>query len=836
MARYVYTCNSKQLLNDWKSYDTVKVIPHITATKELADRIKNSFPDVKFSEGIGDIIDEIVPMWNSMETGFQQFINLSKVIREYLPDEECALKQSFKKNKRDLLNAIRVLVEADINPEDIMPTSEEEKMFSEIWWELEELDAGIYEFRKTMRNFMKDKSTAGTVLSEIGIASNSKYIILHGFYFITPIQERLFKLLESVGFGLVFLADCGNENYGVNEIWEQTFSDKGIYKWENAGIESTYEPLSGFYSKLNDSGEILHNDIKIIKYHTEMDFVADFQRLKAEGFHVYSTDTETVELLLKEFYPEAFQKRNLLAYPIGQYIYQLHGMWNDNEERIEIEMESLYACFSSGWLTYEGKNANAFISDLAKLAPYIEDCITIDEWEKRIELIREIRHKVFPLLEKHIAKKEGDSVYFHELMANPLRNFSCFTIPENRLEVIFAFINKLISDIKILFNDGKDNTTNIRNHLKKLQVMICDGREELVHEEERIIADELISRFKFGRMEIDECNIADMAEAIMLIAGSGIINEDEQCIDSVFNKRLVKPFVQVDITSSISPEKVHVCLADETRLPNVTSNYIWPISNNLLDNLNCTDYQKRYVDIFKSIHVNRVIASRYLMNCALRNSYVEFSWIEEDDGKKIEKSPYLQLLEMGYGIETEVYQKEIPVQDGYIRFSEQKEIQNRHPEFEEACIDKLLCPWRYIYGYILDEYPSYSNAFHYNFGISALIKSITSVAPISKDDAFRMVMELFPYLREVEKQQIYDYSNMKKNMETTYFDDVIYPKARLNVHFLKENIASYGLKLLRIDDEELAATERIPKQELCRYCPHIDYCTKADRGGNHEKP
>ena len=829
MTRYVYTCGSDKLLNNHEIYEKVKSIPHITATKDMAVQMHSAFPELKYVEAVRVIFDEIVPIWNSMDTELQQFIYLSKAIREYDSDCDQNIKQSFMKNKRDLLNAIRTLVEADINPEDIQAVSEEQKLFSEIWWELEDLDFSIYKFRKKLKQLKNDKKLISDALLEVGFVSNSGYIILHGFYYITPLQERFFQLLEDAGYTLVFLADCGESTDGVSEIWEKTFRDKELYEWKFSGLKCTNDLLSEFYTE-TDKTQTVSNNVKIIKYHSEMDFVTDFRRLQEDGFEVYSPDRKNVDLLLKEFYPEAFQRRHLLSYPIGQYVYLLHDMWNDYESRIEIKPESVHLCFSSGWLTYKGENAKHFTSDLEKLTSYIQDCRTIQDWKNRIELIKDITNNIFPILEAHIHEKADDTVYYHKMMSNPLRNFSCFTVSNDRLEMIIGFLDKLITDIESLFGDGKTSGTNIKSHMKKLQTMICEGREELTYEEERIIVDELMNRFKFGQLDLEECTYGDVAEAIMLIAGSGIINEDEQCVDTDPDRKLVKPFVQIETTVITAPSKVHVCLADETRLPNINNSYDWPISDNLLDNLNCGHEQKRYIELYRVIHNNQILISRYLMSCALKNGCVEFSWIEEDDGKKLEKSPYLQLVEIGYGIGTEEYQKEMRDKTCQVRLHEHKTVTNKLKAFEEACIDEILCPWKYIYGYVLDEYPYYSSDFHYNFAISALIKSITSTAAISKDDAFRMVTELFPYLREVEKQQIYDFSNMKKNYDTTFYDDVIYPKARLNVHFLKENIMAKGLELLQKEAEGFTSHEEIPKQELCRYCSHIEYCAKVDRG------
>ena len=146
----------------------------------------------------------------------------------------------------------------------------------------------------------------------------------------------------------------------------------------------------------------------------------------------------------------------------------------------------------------------------------------------------------------------------------------------------------------------------------------------------------------------------------------------------------------------------------------------------------------------------------------------------------------------------------------------------------ESRLDTVLCPWRYIYGYVLSTLPAFSSDFHYNFLLSNIIGSISKVSNISKKQVGEAVLELFPHLRPVEKQQITDYVPSIPNLDTDAMDDASYPQARLYPHFLKRSLIAEAQEAL---DAQLqvsgvcdADIVNVGAYQLCMYCPHNATC------------
>ena len=88
-----------------------------------------------------------------------------------------------------------------------------------------------------------------------------------------------------------------------------------------------------------------------------MEFVNAVKKASDEGYTVYSPDTKTADSILKEYYPEAYGDRKLLSYPIGQFLYTLSQMWEDDVQEAALSPDDLMKCVSSGWLSADGESA-----------------------------------------------------------------------------------------------------------------------------------------------------------------------------------------------------------------------------------------------------------------------------------------------------------------------------------------------------------------------------------------------------------------------------------------------------------------------------------------------
>ena len=129
-------------------------------------------------------------------------------------------------------------------------------------------------------------------------------------------------------------------------------------------------------------------------------------------------------------------------------------------------------------------------------------------------------------------------------------------------------------------------------------------------------------------------------------------------------------------------------------------------------------------------------------------------------------------------------------------------------------MDYELCEYRYLYSYLLNFLPEYKSDFHYPFLLTKLIKTVYSQTGKSLDDAADMLFKVFPFFRNVEHRQAFDYTgNGLVDGDPIEFDDIQYAAGGLDVHF--------------IEAKKMALRGRVYKYERedrCMYCPYSYVC------------
>lgn len=835
MARKVYSYQSISNLREHPNYSEIVKAPHITAAGYMASAIHKEYGEIKHVASIRRVIRDCIPFWDSKETAFQQYISVNRAIRELKvkPNQEL-IHESFRKNRRQVLLSIRALIEADVNPDELEPTNDEESIFKEIWWALEESEESINRFRRELDNLETKRKLFERKMEKIGYGiAEADTIVLHGFYYITPLQERFFDILEAHGKTLIFLSHIDSRVEAVNEIWKKTFTEKDYFPAENEWVFGNEKNIQNRVFAAAFDGDKTKQSIKVkvIKYSSEGEFVDDFKRLTDEHFTIFTTDKEKTTELVRLYYPEYFKRRHLLAYPVGQYIYCLHNMWNSENDRIELDMKTLVSCFSSGWLESEGENAVKYVSDLKKIEVFMTGCRTVPEWKERISLLIEKQEQFTDIFEKHIENVPEQTERWHRIMANPMLNFSCFSIEKDRLEKTADFIDKISETAQSLFGNGGEISISI--HFSTIRQLLNERNNEKLLDEERAVMSEIVDRLSIRRLDFDKCFPADISDAIMIMIGGGILDEEESEIDPGVDDQIVWPIEQVEGALTTAHRKIHLCFSDESRLPGKRSSYSWPISKGMLENLDMANPERYYRYVADMINVieNSALSKRYLFFTLLECDELEISWIAEEDEKELGPSPYIRILEKI---------TDLPIHEFKRRFPKRKEretsdlghsIIENNIYIKEREMDYLLCPYKDLYGYLLNDHPYYLTEFHYGFALSKLIGTTAQLIGKTKSDVAKELSTIFRYPRNIEMRQIEDYSTSITQHTQTAMDNVVYTDNRLPIHMLTKSVLEEAENRLEnyTDGEESA---HLATKEICMYCQFKDDCPHSVIGGD----
>lgn len=867
MSREVYTYIDLKQLGKTPFWNKIRNFPQITVTADLRkslkgsrehDRIDGIFKEEAIVQAceMRRLMDTLFPKWSDDETKFHETVVLSQYIREQIEKNEGnpeTLRWLFgcRRNLGMILSSIVLLEEAGIDITDIHSNGDRNVDFLlEAWNFLILQDPTIPTFRSRIKELEK-RSAWDSILNELFGRTNISTIVFHGFYYFTPIQERVLCLLEKVGIRVIFLF-CYNENYPyANEIWRKTYS-----------VENGYPKRSEWYMERSDKkeayGEIFEgrkakitNKLKIKEYATVMEFVHDMKHVSEQGYYIYSANSNAANQILRDFYPDAYGERKILSYPIGQFVNNLNKMWDEDLQDIVLDKERLIECFSSGWLSLDGVSGKQYMQDLMYILPFFSDCERISEWEERIDFLQQIKEDVVGPFKQNL--DADDSIArWQEIMGNPFLNFSVFAVEDEKLEVILKLIRQLLHMAKELFAENK--MLRIQEHIGKLDRIL--KKHELsneLYEEEREIVKDLFEKLSDSSGLALECFPSDISGALNLYM-SGKFSEGEIQTNQV---GMVSPIYHIDAACIKHDGKVHICFCDSNHMPGGKKEYVWPLTSRHIKD--CYERTGNRL-ILNMIHIMECtyICNRYFLYAALKNQDVQLSWIHDMGDKLLSPSPYIKLISEAAEV------KLTPAVRDTITYKKVEEIQAEREKTlpydlermpanvsKEAKMDYAVCPMKYALGYVVEKSPSFQNEFHQNYAVNGLIGAIYSLMKtqgMTVDEIYKNIILLFPAMRKVEKRQVYDYLQYQNSFSDTDFagyselGDMQYSDERLKVRFPNKDVRNQAMerygKLLTPDgctgmdfyvtaaDYETNPYKKV-KLDVCLFCQHQDYCRYA---------
>ena len=860
MSRKVYTYTDLSKLKSNKYFIELLKYPHIAVSADLRKCI-NGNTNYDKVEGIATNIDNagvtqfktfieaIDDVWNTDQSRFRQSILLSEFMRMKLEkvgesEQQKNWMMGCMRNIDSMLSAIILFENANVHPEQLEDENDRNiKLFVEAWKYLVEKDGVIKKFREKMDN-LKNKKAWEPILDSVfktSTVNNVDKIVFHGFYYFTPIQERIMCLLEKAGFELLFLIPYDDRYPYVYEIWDNTYSEKKGFepksKWfiEKSNANDVYGEV------FNGKKVLISNKLKLKEYASTMEFVDDVKHIKEDGYSLYSADDKSANDLLKDYYPEAFGDRKILSYPIGQFINTLNSMWDETEQSIVIEEDDLIECFSSGWLSVDGISGKRYMQELTRILPFFNGCKTISDWENRINLFKEIKKSVIEPFETELDFDESVSRW-QEAIGSPLKNFGMFSVDVKVLDIILKLINQLLTMAKELY--GKNEVVQVHEHIRTLDHILRKNEiSKELYVEERELVNNIFDTLGQDNGFDSMCHPSDISRALELFI-CGRLEDGEIQTDKV---GLVYPFYFIEAAKVKNNSKVHICLSDVSTLPGKDKDYIWPLTNKLIKRIydrtgNC------YLENMMQIMSTTTILNRYFTYSALKNNDVVISWVSTMGEKKLAPSPYVKILMDATGVKLTPSAREMISFDkvyntptSYGRVDKYDKAKMPVRTIKEARMDYAVCPMKYILGYVLEKYPTFQSDFQTNYAINGFISAMYNLMKddgVTIDQAYNAAISLFPNMRKVEKRQIYDYISYDKydkdiNYEhRTQCGERFYTDERIKIHYPNHEVRKHAIeefgKLCTPDGRnDIDVNARPEIRDVCSFCQHIDYCKNA---------
>lgn len=832
-------------------YAFVRRCPQIAESVSLKKRLQGlGMMDVTTFSAIMSKVDR---EWAENHSTMEDMTRISGIIssRESAAqdDDERLWLSGCKRRLFDIWSAINLLEEAGVDPQHMVPDGRDEALLLDIWNSLIGESAGIQRFRANM-SFPDTIQRVLEGLGRDGTEPADLTVIVHGFYFLTPIQERLVRMMEGAGISLVFLIPYDSSYGYAHEIWRMFYSGSNGFPDTNE-----WELVSG--GSVNHFGDVLMGrgtpdaNHRLVRYGNLIEMVRALSSLDSDDTCLYSPDSGTANEILQDFFPEQYGRRTVLSYPIGGFISALHKMWDPDAGGIVIDPDLMEECFVYGWVMDDkGRRSNALLNQLHGMLPFFTGCHSVEEWDSRLELLHQIQSDVVSIF-----RSDSDDPVdrrWDEVMGNPFISLSMFDVNEEDTDSVTYVMRRLLEIAEGLFGD---DDVDLGDHTSKLMKVLEAGndRSTIMAWEYKMIDDLLGVIGETG--PTGKYPMTDIARAMRVFLDNDVRTGNQEDSSSEW----VRPLYDMDGNSY---RKVHILLCDMKRLPGGSGSPTWPLSGETLERIRIN--QSRHDDVpligFTSFILENVpVANRYLIYSAFKNEEVTLSWVEEISDKLYAPSPYIKLLERWEPIESSV-PAGIPVGD--IPAEEPKVVGLSMGSLDvapEARIDYALCPRRFLYGYLLADHPTYSSRFNQGFVIGGLVAALFGLRKdivSSTEEIQDNIREMFPNLTSIEMQNIFDKSGRIPDKHYEYRNNREYTNMRHWVEFpapLSDIIGSrLGTMSWDVSSDMVEATpdtnasnggngskeakgnrgDSSEYRTICMYCPHEGYCRMAKHGGD----
>lgn len=621
---------------------------------------------------------------------------------------------------------------------------------------------------------------------------NGKKLVIHGVHQFSPVQLRFIIAVEKLGVDIIFLHNYQEEFQAIYSSWDYIYQFFGVAPHKDANIKRYHtigqmpspgralakamalmceDGISKTDTRFRQSFE-LYKEMSICCFENISEYagyisdhidetrsaIQQQQPLYEQPYKKIGTATilrhmdelvytanKDVEELLHLYYPEYSRDKHFLSYPIGQFFAALYRLWDWKAGEIRIEYADVRECLNSGILT---KYPSAELLKTAiNLEPLFENVTSY------LEFITRLNKKFFPQYNK-VSNAVPDSPSFS------FRSMTIYQSYKVSLQNIRNFIDAVteINEIaKHLFitEGAEKNYLSFSKHFQSLEDFIRTQQSDLANREERELIGQLLARFETIRPSLSQSNMEGTFEDLK--NGIYFFLKQKEAPDPNW---LVKNFEQIDgdILGSKRQNRPgfkktyhFACVSDKDMNPTVNDVLPWPLTEQFIE--------RAYTPIdlqFQVYYAALCERNSFLRYCLFYGLFYnqcdsKLSYVKDYNGESTEEYNLLRLL----GIKEKSVTFYSPSEESSIVNAVVAKRINSIEYNREHMMDMFICPYRYLFDYVLNPRPSCSNDFLYgnlfeNVLISAVWRKLSNLPSNealkrSSQEFYQAANELKPY-------------------------------------------------------------------------------------------
>lgn len=791
--------NTRSLFDGTISYEGIV----ITATAQMNAAYRKMAGSVH-SFSIREILEKMLDDWYSSKSELRRMIALDDIIDSIgINDPEFI--QSALKSKKELLEAVRLLVDIGVRPSSLPKNTEEQRFFAEIYTRLiDDQRSAISEVWHELDDWMTPGHFARKLFDNLESIKDLHAVYFQGFYYVTPIQVRLMKAFYTLDIPVYFLNNYDSRQPDDYAIWRL---NPLFWHKEHQCLfdeDDVPEPDDTSITKFKDTFSMVH-------YYHEID----------ENAEIFVPMTSELRKMMLTFFPDRENKSHMLAYPAGRYLFNLYDMWNPFANRPRILPESIRSCLATGWAGGTAEERERMLQIYDRVQTFFMDCSTIEEWEKRTDFLLDIQQELMPLFHRDYGNQVPGR--WQPVLSNPLAMLGPLSCRREDIIMLATAIQRIADDCKAMYADGQ--RTNLKVHFATLKNLL-EKRISIVdvHDEEKAIVKEFVRRLSAQDFETDAfCSTRGLSEAMAFFLGG-----ESEPDDDGSKAGQTYPLESVEAARFLCNGK-HIIIAccDTKNLPGEEKDYPWPLNSQMMYDLPMDTEQRERYECENARLENVRLANRYLFHLAANTENVEFSWISEMKGKEL--SPSVFLLQMINKRDMQITEKSGFILDNNsIEKKACKAFESAPIEMfaqdtsnlPEVKMDMMACKkkyWRVLYDYLLQDRPVYTSEYIIPFYLTTLIVDMSEMTGTPIRQAARYLFAIFPSFKESQQEQIISFAKRKQDnqnlrTESSGYLGKRYSNRRFYQEFLRNQFVD---NVLRGDSNENLG---------CQWCSHSDVC------------
>lgn len=783
----------------------------------------------------GQMVKYIGDRWFQAETLLKQSIGLTQAYEEFAQEiNNTKLFSAFDKNQQQILSTIRALVEAGVTPEQLeqcnVVLSEEEKMLLTLWGKVQHLPS-IQQYNKWFEGFSNPDKTATFVQNVLvhtvkdaykeknrrkGINSlpyvtapgiyqklDQKYkgdrvkiqdemvyekakevvadtfgkrqvLVFHGFYFITPVQQRFLEILEASNIEVVHLIYYDERYPKVFETVRQFLPMKQSEKVSSFNIPMNTNAIAFAKAMHGDFLNIpkLRNTTYTVfqQLYQLKDYVANNPDEK-----LFSPRASSMEKYFNDLTTAA--NAELKDYPIGQFLIDLHRLSKSSYElqqekyvhSDEVDVQILLRLFNSGYLSIpisDGKfvQGKSLVKPLMYLKSRFAKCRTFEDW--KAELMYFIEQKV--LLEKYLTPQNVTRNEDNELYFFPHRDLSYYNVSTEQLQQVLKGICILESFYNRLYTG---TNLSIKQYIAQMDAILSKHLSPNLSPEDSEMAQNIMEQIRsLDQQEFEGINRKDIIKGLAFYLSHA--NKKSEAVEKVEDSnqasypKAIGALVDVDGFMFEANRRLHFAFMDNKALPLSQGFSLWPLREDTVEGL----MQPSFKNTLKQLQLRKEMTgsiTAYLLYMAMQKATtIHFSIVKNVENEHhLVGSFYLQVMKL----QAQSYER-----DGANTMDEQYEKQEAMPfdlqltsRFSHHVLDQTYghCQRRFIASYLLQVRPAFTSDFHLRFLYQGMIQHYEAVYrkqlneknlnQLHQEQVRQLVDNLFPQWTKTRKDFYY---------------------------------------------------------------------------------